>query len=731
MNWSLVGRMLRLVFLLRVPLATLIILAAIGPAALNSSMIGNLLDQGASGQGTADWYLFTVSFSAFLLAFTAITTINLVLIYGGSRFDEDAKLGLSQKRPLLTFICGSSAALSLVVCVYLRTVPRNPANVWFLFLGFAAAFGLVLLAKAVQLALTDPHITRHPPPFLVFPAYLIPFVEHIFDDIYCWSSDLSLATKSRFNDISQWPLEILRGAGQGYLIDLDPPPSQPLRLQSGQVFALSLAVIAFFSYLGIGMAKSGITKEDAKVPALAFVLLFLIVACWALSALTFFFDRYRFPLLWTLTAVSTFTAFLPQSDHFFRVEQPEVVLREPPTAATYVKKRLESQKKRLIFVATPGGGIQAAAWTAQVLTQLNQTSPGFRDSVAGISSVSGGSLGSIIYAASFANKIQENEVAENARKSAIDEVAWGWTVPDFWRTILPWFRTNRAIDRGWALEKKWAAMNNLNDSGPQGGTMLSDWANAARNGTMPALLINSMLVESGQPVVFTNTRFPAVRNTQSRIVNFYDLYPSQYLRYDIRVNTAARLSASFSYVAPSSRPDLNGPYTEGFHFVDGGYYDNFGITSLLGWLAEALDNDEVRTQMTDILILQIRHFNPGTLASGTRQGWGFQVVAPPEALLNMRDYAQESTALKQLELFGKYYASRQVNVWKSMIVYNGAEGCNDAPLSWKLDQHQQDCIKQTWEGVLNDQKPDLQCIHSYVSGGDLAADCKKASDPGE
>ena len=47
-------------------------------------------------------------------------------------------------------------------------------NIAFLILGMAAAFGLVLLAKVVQLALTDPKTTRHPPPFLVFPAYMIP-----------------------------------------------------------------------------------------------------------------------------------------------------------------------------------------------------------------------------------------------------------------------------------------------------------------------------------------------------------------------------------------------------------------------------------------------------------------------------------------------------------------------------------------------------------------------------
>jgi hypothetical protein len=724
MTWRLIGRTLRLAFFLRVPLFTLFLLAAIGPASLKSSLLGNLLDQ-----GTSEWYLFTVSFSAFLLAFTAITTLNLTLYYGDDRFDEGAQLNLSQKRPLLTFLLGCFAAAVLDVCVYRRTIPRQAANIWYLLAGLVAAFALVIVSKIVQLALTDPRSTLHPPPFLIFPAYLFQPVERFFDNIYCWSSGRSRSIKGIFNRLSQWPLQILRPAGQGYLINLDPPPSELLKLRSGHVFALSLSVLAFLAYLGIGLAKSNITVKPAVVPALAFVLLFLIVACWSLAALTFFFDRYRFPLLWTLIVLASITYSVPQSDHFFRVEKRKAPFLEPIGAADYLKKKLDSGHKRLVLVATPGGGIQAAAWTAQVLTGLNRQTPGFRDSVALVSSVSGGSLGSIVYAASFAQKIGEGEVPANARQSAIDEVAWGWTVPDFWRSILPWFRLNRAIDRGWALEKKWAAINNLDDTGGKRGTMLSEWSEAARAGTMPALIINSMLVERGQPVVFSTTRFPRERNDKGRIVNFYDLYPNEYLKYDIRVNTAARLSASFPYVAPASRPDLNGPYAEAFHFVDGGYYDNFGVVSLSAWLYEALADPDVRGNVPDILILQIRHFNPAIVPGGSIQGWGFQMVAPPFALYHMRDFAQDSVALSQLEFLGKYYADHKVNVWKTSIDYEGKGAtCGDAPLSWKLDRDQQGCITKSWADVLKSQTDALSCINSYVTGGDPSGRCLRAAD---
>jgi hypothetical protein len=734
-NWGLIGRGLRLAYILRVPVLTLLVLAAFGPISLASNLLGNLLDQGKS-----HWYLFTVSFAAFLLAFTGVTTLNLILHYGNRRFEGSFARDLRQGRPLLVFISGVLAAVILDVCVYERSIPPQVGNIVSLVLGALAALTLVFAAKVVQLALTDPQSTPHPPPYLIFPAYLIQPLERRFDALYCWSSSGSKRIKRLFNSISQFPLQILRPAGQGYLITLEPASGEDLQLFSGHVFAASLSLMAFVSYLAIGLYKANITKQAARVPALAFVLLFFIVACWTLAALTFFFDRYRFPLLWTLILLAAMTSFTPQSDHFFRVERLQTAHREPPTPAAYLKTRLDGEKARTILIATPGGGIQAAAWTAQVLQGLEGRNPSLRRSIVLISSVSGGSLGAMIYAASFAGAIEPSQVAENARASAIDEVAWGWTVPDFWRTILPWFRYDRTVDRGWALEKKWAAVNNLDDTGRTRGTMFFQWADAARRGSMPALIMNSMLVESGVPVVFSNTRFPATPNDNLRIKNFYDLYPEMHGQFDIRVNTAARLSASFPYVAPASRPYLEAPFGRGYHFVDGGYYDNFGINSLLAWLGEALDDSDVlnglgRAQTTpatsgapaaasaNILIVRIQHFNPTALLGPSRAGWGFQLVAPPVALYHMRDFAQAATATNQLKFFARYYETRQVHVWSTHLDYDGTGKCEDAPLSWKLDSEQQQCIVATWNALPNRQQRALSCIDDYLAGRDPRANC--------
>lgn len=707
MNWKLFWRGLRLLFLLRAPLATLVLVAALGPLALRtsfSSLLGNLLDQSESGWGT-----FLVSMGAFLLAYAAVTTLNLIVYYGSDRFPDSDVFPLAQKRPLVTFLAGTLSAILLVACVVIRTEAPKAPHLLAAVLGLSAALALVFISKVLQLKATDPKTTRHPPPYLVFPADRVRifgsyFLRDYFDRLYCQYPERMKTRKQRFNRLSQWPLEIIRRTGQGYLIDTCAPAGQ-LKLRSGHVFALALSLIAFGLYLVVGFNKGFITAGPARVPALAFVLLFLNVACWSLGALTFFFDRYRFPLLWTIAGLAALTASAPESDHFFRVQtgiarplflSPAAYLRERITAGQ------RGGKVDLVFVATPGGGIQAAAWTAQVLERMNDrmntkidVKDQFRSSISFISSVSGGSLGSLIYAASIANLV--DHPAENARASAIDEVAWGWTQPDVRRAVLPWFGS-RTVDRGWALEEKWIAVNNLGTPrlGPidrlfakraEGhDVFLSDWARMGAR--LPALVFNSMLVERGQHVVFSTTDYP-VKNDARSVVNFYSLYPGD--RFDIRVATAARLSASFPYVAPASRPEID-PYATGFHFVDGGYFDNYGIDSLIGWLREALDGVEIG----DILILQIRHFNPDDVPAAGRRGWLYQTYAPLSGLLSMWNAAPASRDRNELGLFLNGFESAKHHVWLSTVKFRAQAGAC-APLSWKLSPGERNCIDTAWQ----------------------------------
>src|SRR5215469_910744 len=154
MSWKLFWRGLRTLYLLRVPLATLVLLAAVGPLARFSplsSLLENLLDL-----STSPWDVFQVSLGAFLLAYAAVTTLNLTLHYGNERFADSGDFAFSQQRPMLTFVAGTASAAMLMIFVVLRTESPAWMNMLLAVGGFAAALVLVFLAKVVQLALTDP-----------------------------------------------------------------------------------------------------------------------------------------------------------------------------------------------------------------------------------------------------------------------------------------------------------------------------------------------------------------------------------------------------------------------------------------------------------------------------------------------------------------------------------------------------------------------------------------------
>ena len=93
------------------------------------------------------------------------------------------------------------------------------------------------------------------------------------------------------------------------------------------------------------------------------------------------------------------------------------------TPADFLRHKLSQGQHRLVFVATAGGGIQAAAWTVEVLAELEDERQrkvpqcDFQNSVAVISSVSGGSLGSMVYAQSYSAERAEREAIEEFRRA--------------------------------------------------------------------------------------------------------------------------------------------------------------------------------------------------------------------------------------------------------------------------------------------------------------------------
>jgi hypothetical protein len=470
----------------------------------------------------------------------------------------------------------------------------------------------------------------------------------------------------------------------------DPKPDH---LQAIGAFLLTLSI---YAVLGVyGHSRLG---KSRTVPALCSALMIAMLLCWSLSAVAFFFDAWRIPILLIAGLAGLLTAQSSKSDHLYRLLKRS---HSPDSAPTPAQTVANVPSGRIILAAANGGGIQAGAWAAQVLQGLTKEQYGerFVRALRLISSVSGGSLGAACFLYSLADPNLARDPAESAKESSLDEVSWGLGWTDFLRALFPWV-AGSFIGRGRALEKAWC-LNSAKDT-EQGSRMdlpLSDWNPLVAKGELPAVIMNATIAETGERLLFGTTRM-TLQHTRGRArVDAADLHRVNGEELDVAVVTAARLSATFPYVTPASRSDAPGPQP---HIVDGGYYDNYGMATLVEWLDEALsdsaskDPETGKSKVESVLVLQI-HGAP--VETDQRQGrhaknrgWFFQAFAPLLTLAAVRSAGQIAHNDIELEFLQKKWTDAGVPIHTVTFEFPDP----NAPLSWHLTPRQQAAVADTW-----------------------------------
>jgi hypothetical protein len=518
----------------------------------------------------------------------------------------------------------------------------------------------------------------------------------------------------------------------------------------GQWLSLLMLICSFGLYELMGWRHADLSGRFG-VPAIGYVVLLLIFLNWVLSIGAFFLDRYRFPLLLALLGLVSASNLTWKSDHFYETRQagylPTANPAEILNSALRAVPDHEHPYGRVAVVATAGGGIQAAAWTAQVLTGLQselqersgKTPISFAKSIAAISSVSGGAVGTMFFVNQYGRDGQKGFVASGpqlrsivqmSEAPALDEVAWGLLYPDFTRIVFPYLKLSlqrKLIDRGWALENTWRRRANLTAT-------LGQWRLGVHEGWRPATIFNATIVESGEPLILATTDLQTSTSTGLRRRTFSQLLPG----YDLPVVTAARLAASFPYVSPASRALLEQTQLSGlnpdqlrdvrnnstYHVVDGGYYDNYGIDSLLAWLDEAL-MQQPPGKVPEILLIQIRSFPSEAKSPPAKtRGWTYQAYAPASALMRVRTTGQLVRDQEAIEIFRRRWAANGVHIRLATFEFAG----NDAPLSWKMNPKQIQGISEEWSkrisGPNNQDWTQVECFFLP-----LQQDCGKLGAP--
>lgn len=270
--------------------------------------------------------------------------------------------------------------------------------------------------------------------------------------------------------------------------------------------------------------------------------------------------------------------------------------------------RASCDKPRLLVIATSGGGIRAAAWTAHVLRRLEEDPAlaGIGRHVRLVTGASGGMVGAAAWVTTMVEPATARLCSDASCLHGGHDV-FAEVAADSLDAVAAHFALWLPDDRGTALERAWIR-NDAALARP-----LMDLAAGEREGWLPSLVFTPMIVENGRRVLIANLDLRALTSTSDPwpdlatatgpsdalpAFELFALYPDA-TRFTVA--TAARLSASFPYVSPFPRLPVEGA---ALHLTDAGIYDNYGVDVASRWIAA---NAAWLMQHTDgVALVQIR-----------------------------------------------------------------------------------------------------------------------------
>ncbi len=652
-----------------------------------------------------DWTMAIVTAVALFNAWTVVVIWRLILAYGADRLDLPRTDWTFFPVPVHTWPAGALLAVPVIwrTFAYATAVAPPGSN------RFRGMFIATLLGTAVAAGL------------LVASLW---FGERL-DRWGSGNRTPPVSARSRmYSRLLLW-LSRHSWLSAGFLTR-DPTGRRPPRLGRGHGLGFFLALASLALYVVTGFMTRNI-DQVLLASALTYVLLLQLVLTWTLGLAAFVLDRSRVPLvvylLILIVLVDNVIDRVFPSDHIYRT----VELTGKSIARPTPSEMLQGTEPA-VLVAVSGGGIQAAAWAARVLTDLKNVN-GFDSHLRFISAVSGGSVGAmnvLAYTPDCGPAVAPNpndqtfDAETASQASSLHAAGRGLVFKDLPRTLFPFF-SSPFVDRGSQLEDAWKRAPRLRKPYPDPAVLLSSWRYNVPDRKCPGVVYNAMAAETGQPMLFSTVGLPDTLKP----FDFYERYPGR----DVPVTTAVRLSAGFPYVAPAARADADAAKGHYTHVVDGGYFDNYGVGTLSAWTHAALLGLSPAERPARLLIVEIcdsevcsgREAALSPSDGGARRGWPYQLVAPLTAIVATRAAAQQVTNRTSLRLLKDLWQSRNVCIESLAMPF----GAGEAPLSWHLTDKEKRAIGQAWA---NAAPSHIAAVRAFLEG--RSTGCGASRQPG-
>ena len=419
----------------------------------------------------------------------------------------------------------------------------------------------------------------------------------------------------------------------------------------------------------------------------------------------------------------------------------------------------------LVLVASEGGGIRAAFWTADVLdcvidhaAECTPDRRGPRAAPAGsifaASGVSGGSLGLVTYVAHSTSGSDADDSKGDWVEERLgdDYLTAAWSRMLFVDTPNAFLRLDPEDDRASMLERAWErSWDDVADNPLQQGLFSLSW----KKPNQPLLLLNGTSVQDGCRVntsvldaaIEGQRKDEEVRLRDCRSIDAFETETLSEERRDwvfgathdlrdflcdedVRLSTGALLSARFPYVTPSGRVPHCKNQDIAIFVVDGGYFDTSAASPIVELWAELEPHVEEFNRMTPAqcvvpFFLQIdNHYKETKSPAEIRRP--SELMVPLTAVRQARDArendARQTAALEFDGPFGPYEEAQVAGrpVKRYAHLYPRAHPGTKTPLGWALsDASMKDLRAQLFERAANTLElaeiskwfdPDLTCV---------------------
>ena len=374
----------------------------------------------------------------------------------------------------------------------------------------------------------------------------------------------------------------------------------------------------------------------------------------------------------------------------------------------------KDRKKTMALIAVQGGASRAGYWTAAALANLRDTAlapqegkPGFdvASHIFAISSVSGGSVGAVGYAAML--KAYPNapdfrlRLLRFAGQDGLGPAMTGMLFPDLLQRFLP---VTFLPDRAETLERSWEdAWAQIDPASPASTIMSQPFLNLAPKANeawRPILIVQGASENSGRRVLTSGVAFNCDE------VDADDFFEG--VGHDVAASTAILNGARFPFVSPggtfqnfqlpAGRCKKDGSPKVSDHILDGGYFDGAGAETLREMIHAIRAMPGGSADVLDIMVVLIGYRDPN--AANPTPALAINDVFAPFFGLYSSMPAHEEHLAREMKLEGEPpgadgdpYTSRAADsdldyqalvLCKGQIEAGGALKDYEPPMDWTL-----------------------------------------------